>query len=566
MADYRLPNGFIVKGIPDDTNKYTIYTRALDERWMTPEDIGQDSYDPTEGMTGMEKFKSGIGQGMTHVARSLGNLAGLISEEDMDEALALDSSLLQTGAGLAGSITGQVAATLPIGGGVGAAAKGLTAARSASMVGRGANMLGKALASPVGRGTVEGGLTGAILAEHDDRAYMGGFGAGLGGSFGGLGKAMGYAWRNFKLPWVNLSKEASKHMETTGGGFIPLSHSLPEGGIMKMFYESVLGNMPGATGKIRGQFRNALDDFRRVASEMTHPPTAQVYDDALQRMVPLEFAPGTPMTTIFKQLDDYWDNAFDAAKRADVDVGAWRLPATVQSTVDDLSGGMFPQLSGKVKGGQLLDLRNGLNRVMADLDPTQPLNQSIRGQYKAVIKQIDEMMERSLPRDIWDDLAAKRPYYKSYLDLTKAAQKAGKEGFEASPAQLAGTTAQRGGKAARIGEGTELQQVSQTAYKVLPDFPSRPGIYQLVAALGLGSSMIGFIAGTGVPALAVGGMYALGKVMSSKAFQKAITGQHGWAAKADALAKGLRAAGYSGRQIAVILAAETRRQNNATGR
>ena len=564
MADYKLPNGFIVKGIPDGTNKYTIYTRALDEGWMRPEDIGQESSDPTEGMTGMEKFRAGIGQGMTHVGRSLGNLAGLISDDDMDEALALDSSLLQTGAGLAGSITGQVAATLPMGGAVGGAAKVLTAARGASMAGRGANILGKALASPVGRGAVEGGLTGAVLAEHDDRAYMGGFGTGLGGAMGGLGKAMGYAWRNFKLPWVNLSKEAGKHMETTGGGFIPLSHSLPEGGILKQFYESVLANFPGAAKRIRGQHGNALDDFRRVAAEMTHPPTAQVYDDALQRMVPLEFAPGQPMQSIFKQLDDYWDDAFSAAKRADVDVGNFRLPATVQSTVDDMSGGMFPQLSGRVKGGQLLDLRTGLNRIMSDLDPTQPLNQSIRGQYKAVIKQIDDMMERSLPKDVWDDLAAKRPYYKNYLDLTKAAQKAGKEGFEATPAQLASTTAQRGGKAAMTGEGTALQQASQTAYKVLPDFPSRPGIYQLVAALGLGSSMVGFIAGTGVPALAVGGAYALSRVMASKGFQKAISGQHGWAVKADALAKGLRAAGYSGRQIAVILSAETRRQNNAT--
>jgi hypothetical protein len=126
---------------------------------------------------------------------------------------------------------------------------------------------------------------------------------------------------------------------------------------------------------------------------------------------------------------------------------------------------------------------------------------------------------------------------------------------------MAQTTAQRGGKAAMMGEGTVLQQASQTAHKVLPNFPSREGIYQLVAALGLSTSAIGAIAGTGMPALVVGSAYALGKVMSSKAFQRAISGQHGWAAKADALAAGLRAAGYSGRQIATVLATETRRQN-----
>jgi len=559
MPDYRLPNGFIVQGVPEGTNKYTVYTRAMNEGWMKPEDIGQTSYDPTEGMTGWGKFRAGVGQGLTHTARSLGNIAGLIDDDEMADAQDLDAALLSTGAGLGGSIAGQIAATLPMGGATGGLAKGLSAARGAGAASRGANVLGKALAAPVGRGAVEGAATGALLANPEDRGTMGAIGGGMGGSFGALGKAMGMAWKNFKLPFTSLSDEAAKLQDATGE-FIPLSHSL-EGGLVKQFYESLMANLPGASQKIRGQYANAVEDLRRYASEMAHPPTAQIVDDA-GNLVSLDFRPGQTMQNIFKQLDDYWDNAYDGVRRADIDMTGFRLTDDVARMVDDVSGGTFAPLTGaRTPGSQVLDLKNGLNRLMREIDPNQPLARGQRAVFERTIQQLDDRLQRSLPKDVFDDYLAKSPYYKSYNDLIEAGNKAAKEGFEMTPAQLAGATAQRGGKAARIGEGTPMQQVAQTAHKVLPDFPARPGIYQVVAALGLGTAAIGAIAGVGTPALAVGSLYALGKVMASKSFQRAISGQHGFAAKADQLAKALRTAGYSSRQVATVLATETRRQN-----
>lgn len=70
-------------------------------------------YDPTEGMSGMDKFLAGVGKGMTDLARGAGQLTGILSQEDIDEDRRMDEPLMKTGAGKAGSITGTIAAALP---------------------------------------------------------------------------------------------------------------------------------------------------------------------------------------------------------------------------------------------------------------------------------------------------------------------------------------------------------------------------------------------------------------------------------------------------------------------
>ena len=71
------------------------------------------SMDPTEGMSTAEKFLAGAGKGMTDVARGVGQAVGLVNQDSIDAAKAQDAALMKTGAGMAGAITGGVAATLP---------------------------------------------------------------------------------------------------------------------------------------------------------------------------------------------------------------------------------------------------------------------------------------------------------------------------------------------------------------------------------------------------------------------------------------------------------------------
>ena len=80
--------------------------------------------DPTEGMSGTEKFLAGVGGGMTGLARGLKQTvadAPFIGDEkrsaelkaETDERRRLDKPLMNTGAGMAGDITGKIALAFP---------------------------------------------------------------------------------------------------------------------------------------------------------------------------------------------------------------------------------------------------------------------------------------------------------------------------------------------------------------------------------------------------------------------------------------------------------------------
>lgn len=69
--------------------------------------------DPTEGMGTTEKVLAGVGQGMTNLARGVGQAVGLVGKDDVAEARRLDAPLLNTGSGMTGSVIGGVAAAAP---------------------------------------------------------------------------------------------------------------------------------------------------------------------------------------------------------------------------------------------------------------------------------------------------------------------------------------------------------------------------------------------------------------------------------------------------------------------
>lgn len=74
-------------------------------------------YDPTSGMSGGEKFLAGVGKAMTDVGRGvrqyLPQAIGGMSGEEVAQARALDQPLMQTGAGMAGNVAGNVAMAVP---------------------------------------------------------------------------------------------------------------------------------------------------------------------------------------------------------------------------------------------------------------------------------------------------------------------------------------------------------------------------------------------------------------------------------------------------------------------
>ena len=74
----------------------------------------QQTFDPTEGMTGLDKFRAGMGKAMTDIVRGAGQLVGAVSRDDVAESRKRDNALMNSGgAAMAGNIAGNAAMLLP---------------------------------------------------------------------------------------------------------------------------------------------------------------------------------------------------------------------------------------------------------------------------------------------------------------------------------------------------------------------------------------------------------------------------------------------------------------------
>lgn len=117
----------------------------------------EQSYDPTEGMSGTEKFLAGAGKafadagrGVRQLSTSMGNAVGLgrimpatfgdaeveRQRQEIADSRELDAPLMDTGAGKVGNFTGNVALTAPT-----AAIPGANTVTGAGLIGAGMGML-----------------------------------------------------------------------------------------------------------------------------------------------------------------------------------------------------------------------------------------------------------------------------------------------------------------------------------------------------------------------------------------------------------------------------------------
>lgn len=94
-------------GDSDAVRKLGAYLKTMATKSAEP------APDPTDGMSTTDKFLAGTGKAFADLGRGVGQLVGLTSQEDVDEAKRLDAPLMQTTAGTVGNVTGNVAAALP---------------------------------------------------------------------------------------------------------------------------------------------------------------------------------------------------------------------------------------------------------------------------------------------------------------------------------------------------------------------------------------------------------------------------------------------------------------------
>ena len=182
--DIQTKDGIFLRNIPDGTPEESIKARIASIRQgrgtsappekfgdrLKREVFGTGQLDPTQGMSGIEKFAAGAGKAVYDIGRGVGqigreilpesaaNFMGLPTTEDIAESRRLDAPLMNTKAGFAGNIAGNIGTALPA-----AFIPGANTAVGASLIGAGMGAL-----QPVEEGesrlrnTVTGGVTGVL--------------------------------------------------------------------------------------------------------------------------------------------------------------------------------------------------------------------------------------------------------------------------------------------------------------------------------------------------------------------------------------------------------------------
>lgn len=80
---------------------------AQDQQWMA------ERTDPTQGMSGFQKARAGFGKAFSDMGAGLGQMVGMVPQEEADAKRRRDAALMQTGAGIAGNVLGNIGAAAP---------------------------------------------------------------------------------------------------------------------------------------------------------------------------------------------------------------------------------------------------------------------------------------------------------------------------------------------------------------------------------------------------------------------------------------------------------------------
>jgi hypothetical protein len=116
MATYRItgPDGGTYEvTAPDGASQADVLAYAQKNYAKKEPSLPPLTADPTDGMSGTERFLAGAGKAFADLGRGAGQWVGAVDRKDVAESRKRDAALMNTGAGMGGNIAGNVAALLP---------------------------------------------------------------------------------------------------------------------------------------------------------------------------------------------------------------------------------------------------------------------------------------------------------------------------------------------------------------------------------------------------------------------------------------------------------------------
>lgn len=258
--------------------------------------------DPTEGMSFTEKALAGAGKALYDLGRGVGTLVtdvapsaakyGFATRKDIDEAKKLDAPLMNTGAGIAGNIAGNIAAFAPI-----AMIPGANTIAGGGLIGALTGAL-----QPVGTndsrvGNMElGGIAGAAVPTAIRAAKL--LKAGLVDPFTEAGRTriVGGALNRAAADPV----QAAANMRAAAGntpGFMPTAGQAADDAGIASFERAARAIDPAGFGSVDNSQRAALvnalrsvaktPEERAAAVQAVEDSSKKLYGDAFKESVPV---------------------------------------------------------------------------------------------------------------------------------------------------------------------------------------------------------------------------------------------------------------------------------------
>lgn len=458
----------------------------------------------------LQNFRAGIGQGMVDTVRSVGNMVGLKSDEEVRESRRLDKDLLGTKAGMGGSIVGATAITAP-------AMAAATPARLAA-------------ARPILTAALQGAGAGAIAANPGERVQ----GAVLGGALGGGLSTVARGSRALATGLVRVKPAAQQLMNE--GTWVPLHMAAEKSGVsggLKTLYGEYLRVLPIAGQKLAGQADEAFNAFRTKAASDALPQGAR---GILQNI--------TDPHQIAQRLQQFWGSKpMNAVVNR---TGAsFKWPELVQAV------SVLPKKMQVAVGQYMTGNADDLVVLRSEIIPGLKIPDSL----KAMLTQkIDDVATANFSRGSkpligkWKELVDAYPKYRVIQSAIADASK--EHGGRFLPHTLSKVAAESVDEATAARGTAPMQRMAEQGYEALERGGKEPGWWQRMAVMG---SLGGAGYAGGVPA--VGGAIAAGTGAAAKPTQRVLMGQYGAQKKlAEVLrrrAAEMRRLGLIGRTAAV---------------
>jgi hypothetical protein len=425
---------------PDGASQNDVLAYAKANMPAQSQRPAQADFDPTEGMSTFDKYAAGVGKSVSDLglrARQLGSYVGIgdpqAIQQEIDQAQQRDRPLMNTGAGMAGDLTGQIATSLLPGAAALRAGRALSSIPTLARAGEALIAGGSAMQAPktLGQAAAVGAGLGAMAPVTSDDSTMRNMVVGaLGGAAGNvLPRAVG------RVLAPQTSQDVRMLMQA---GVTPTPGQILGGAAQRI--EEGLTSIPIVGDAIKSAQVRGIEQFNKAAyNRALGPIGASLPKDAGHEAVEhvsntLSNAYNELLPKLNVQIDGQFGNDLDKLRS----IGA-ELPDAYQSRY----GNMLQKLvlnafddSGAMTGRQMKSVDSNLGALSRNYlkatDPDQRMFGQAVAQTQAALR---DLVMRSNPEQA-QRLADINEGWANLIRISDAASKASTKEGVFTPAQL----------------------------------------------------------------------------------------------------------------------------------